>query len=228
MIHAIAIDDEPPALRVIENFCSRSQLVSLDKTFTSTAEAFKHIAGHKVDLLFLDIQMPSINGIDFYKNTGTDTMVIFTTAYSEYAVEGFNVNAVDYLLKPYTFERFNQAVHKAGEYQKILAQKNNDSYLVLRADYSLVKINIADILYIEGFDDYMKIYIENRKTLVVRMTMKAILEKLPETEFIRVHRSFIIPFSKIEQVRNKTILLAGNEIPVSATYEENLFKKIKK
>ena len=152
MIKAIAIDDEPPALKVIENFCSKTADILLEKTFTMPAEALKYLRKFPVDLLFLDIQMPSVNGIDFYKAVKQDTMVIFTTAFSEYAVEGFNLSAVDYLLKPFTFARFQLAVAKAAEYNNYKKQGNNETpkYLFIRADYSLLKIALTDIVYIEG------------------------------------------------------------------------------
>jgi DNA-binding LytR/AlgR family response regulator len=228
MINAIAIDDEPLALKVIENFCEKVDFITLQKTFNKPNEALKHLSKFPVDLLFLDINMPSINGIEFYKQLKQSTMVIFTTAYSEYAVEGFNLNAVDYILKPFTFERFLLAVNKAHDFYNYQHQKENTSqYLYVRADYSLVKINIADILYIEGLDDYLKIHIENQKTVVTRLTMKGILEKLSPKNFIRVHRSFIIPLNRIESVRNKTILIAGKEIPIGTSYEEPFFKRLK-
>ena len=153
-------------------------------------------------------------------------MVIFTTAHNDYAVEGFNLSAVDYLLKPFTFERFFQAVEKANEFCNYQKQKNNSvqQYLFVRADYSLVKIFMPEILFIEGFDDYLKIHISGKNPVVTRMTMKAILEKLPPKEFVRVHRSFIVAFGKIEAVRNKMILLAGEEIPIGSSYEDFFFK----
>jgi DNA-binding LytR/AlgR family response regulator len=230
MIQAIAIDDEPPALTLIENFCARMEGISLQKTFTMPAEALKHLRKFPVDLLFLDIQMPSITGIDFYKAIKQDTMVIFTTAYSEYAVEGFNLNAVDYLLKPFTFKRFQQAVTKAAEYYHYKHQNKNETqkYLFIRADYSLLKIALADILYIEGLDDYLKIHTSNNTPVIARMTMKAILEKLPAAEFIRVHRSYIIPFSRIDSVRNKIICIAGKDIPTGSSYEEDFLKRFNK
>lgn len=226
MIKAIAIDDEPPALRVVEAFCADTDFISLEKTFTKPAEALKYLQKFPVDLLFLDIQMPSQTGIEFYKTVKQDTMVIFTTAHSEYAVEGFNLNAVDFLLKPFTYERFLQATTKANEF---FQYKNNtgakqDQYLFVRADYRLVKINIADILYIEGLDDYIKIFIKDQKTVVARMTMKHILEKLPAKEFSRVHRSFIVSLGRIENVRNKVISTAGKEIPVGGIYEDDFFR----
>jgi DNA-binding LytR/AlgR family response regulator len=230
MIKAIAIDDEPPALKVIENFCSRTAGIELEKTFTMPAEALKHLRKFPVDLLFLDIQMPSVNGIEFYKAVKQDTMVIFTTAYSEYAVEGFNLSAVDYLLKPFTFKRFEQAVAKAAEYYDYKKQGNQETpkYLFVRADYSLLKIALADIIYIEGLDDYLKIHIAGSSPVVARMTMKAMLEKLPFKDFIRVHRSYIIPFNRIESYRNKLITIAGEEIPTGSSYEENFLKLFNK
>ena len=220
MIRAIALDDEPLALKVIENFCSRVSYINLEKTFTKTSEANKYLRKQPVDLIFLDIQMPMQNGMEFYAAIEQNVMVIFTTAYSEYAVEGFNVNATDYLLKPFSYDRFVQATDKV----KMVNDSRNQSpapeqYLFIRADYSLNKILISDISFIEGLDDYLKIHIDNQKTIVARMTMKAILEKLPDSEFIRVHRSFIIPISKIEKVRNKIIHIGEEEIPVSASYE---------
>lgn len=229
MIKAIAVDDEPPALKVIENFCAKVDSVELVKTFNKPTEALAHLKKFPVDLIFLDIQMPSMTGLEFHKAIEQNTMVIFTTAYSEYAVEGFNLQAIDYLLKPYTFERFQQAVEKAKEFYSYQYQKENtQSYLFIRADYSLVKVNIAEILYIEGLDDYLKIHLPGKKPVVARMTMKAIIEKLPANEFIRVHRSFIVPVSKIESIRNKVIQLSGVEIPIGTSYEEEFFKLFKK
>jgi DNA-binding LytR/AlgR family response regulator len=149
-------------------------------------------------------------------------MVIFTTAHSEYAVEGFNLNALDYLLKPFTFDRFMQAVNKACEFQRYYHQKEDAirQYIFVRADYSLVKIMLEDILYIEGLDDYLKIHLPGKKPVVARMTMKSILEKLPESYFIRVHRSYIVPLAKIEKVRNKVIFISGIPIPIGSSYEK--------
>jgi DNA-binding LytR/AlgR family response regulator len=227
MINAIAIDDEPPALSLLENFCGRITSIALQKTFTMPGEALKYLRGFPVDLLFLDIQMPSVTGTDFYKEVKQDTMVIFTTAYSEYAVEGFNLNAVDYLLKPFTFKRFQQAVTKAAEYHQYKHQHKaaEKKYIFIRADYSLQKIAVTDIIYIEGLDDYLKIHIHNGPPVIAKITMKAILEKLPANEFVRVHRSYIISFSRIESLRNKIIYMAGEEIPIGSSYEEDFLKR---
>lgn len=227
MITAIAIDDEPPALKVIETFCAGSTLVNLQKTFTRTDEAQKFLQQQPVDLLFLDIQMPSLSGIDFYKSIGQNTMVIFTTAFSEYAVEGFNLSAIDYLLKPFTKERFGQAVQKACDYAQYLKQNKTtgEEHLFIRADYSLHKILFSDILYIEGLDDYVKIHLKNSKPLVARITMKAIMEKLSPDIFIRVHRSYIVPLAGIRQVRNKVISMGDVDITIGNSYEEAFFTR---
>jgi DNA-binding LytR/AlgR family response regulator len=229
MIKAIAIDDELPALQIIENFCQRSGLIELQKTFSKPNEALKHLRKFPTDLLFLDINMPAMSGIELYKSVEQNTMVIFTTAYSEFAVEGFNLNAVDYLLKPYTYDRFLQAVNKAKELSSApqTAEKNLDQFLFVRADYSLVKIAVKDIMLIEGLDDYLKIHLETGKNVVTRMTMKGILEKLPATDFIRVHRSFIIPIHKVETVRKKIIYVSGKEIPIGSSYEDEFFSIFK-
>lgn len=230
MITAIAIDDEPPALKIIENFCARQHDISLVKTFSKPNEALKYLRKYPVDLLFLDIEMPSLSGLDFYKEMEQVSMVIFTTAYSEYAVEGFNLNAVDYLLKPFTEERFTLAVNKAKEFHAYSNQKENthQKFIFLRVDYSLIKINIDDIILIEGLDDYLQIFLTDQRKIVPRMTMKGILSKLPKEDFVRVHRSFIVPMKRVDQVRNKTIFLNGRSIPLGQSYESDFLKTFKK
>jgi len=227
MISAIALDDEPLALKVIESFCNRIDFIQLEKTFTKTAEAHKYLRKQPIDLIFLDIQMPTQNGMEFYAEIEQDVMVIFTTAFSEFAVEGFNLNAADYLMKPFAFDRFLQAVEKVKiAIEQGKKSQSDQQYLFVRADYSLNKILISDILFIEGLDDYLKIHLINQKTIVARMTLKSIAEKLPASEFIRVHRSFIVPISKIDKVRNKMIYIGDTEIPVSASYEQTFLNTI--
>lgn len=235
MIRAIALDDEPPALRVLASFCGRLDFIDLQKTFVRTDEALDYLTNFPVDLLFLDINMPALSGLDFHKLLPRPILVIFTTAYSEYAVDGFTLNAVDYLLKPFTFERFDQAVHKAQDayrFRQQQAEESKPTVLYVRADYRLYQIPLADILFIEGLDDYIKIHRQQDKPVVCRMTMKAILQQLPDTVrsaegFIRVHRSFIVPLHRIEAVQNKTILLAGREIPIGASYETEFFQQFR-
>ena len=152
MITAIAIDDEPLALEVIKTFCSNVDYIELKKTFTETGDALTYLEENTVDLLFLDINMPSISGIELFKKLDKSILVIFTTAYTEYAVEGFNLDAIDYLLKPFEFARFKKAVEKVKEYYQYLHKKESEAqqYLFVRVDYSLVKVALADILYIEA------------------------------------------------------------------------------
>jgi DNA-binding LytR/AlgR family response regulator len=229
MIQAIALDDETPGLAVIENFCSQTDFIQLNKTFTQPSEALKHLQQFPVDLLFLDIQMPTITGLEFYKQVKQNTMVIFTTAYSHYAVEGFNLQAVDYLLKPFTFERFLQAANRAKDFYEYEHQtgKSAENFLFVRADYSLVKINVKEVVLVEGLDDYLRIHIQNQKTVITRMTMKVMLEKLPATDFVRVHRSFIVPLNRVSNVRNKTLTLETREVPIGASYEEEFMRRFR-
>ena len=227
---AIALDDELTGLAILENFCKRYGTITLAKTFTDPTLALKYIQQFPVDLLFLDIQMPSISGLDFYRQLTREIPVIFTTAFSEYAIDGFDLQATDYLLKPFKYERFEKAVTRAKEVFDFQQQKDptGSGYLLVRADYSLIKIKTADILFVEGFDDYLRIHIEGQKPVVVRMTMKVIQEKLPKNEFIRVHRSFIVPLNRIATVRNtKTILLGEKEIPIGSSFEEEFLKRFK-
>jgi len=227
MINAIAIDDEPLALTVIESLCAKSGLVNLQKTFTQPSEAVKHLRKYPTDLLFCDIKMPAMTGISLVKSLQQNTMVIFTTAFSEYAAASYELNAIDYLLKPINQKRFTQAITKAQEYLDYINKKDQqvDKNIFIRADFSLVKIPLSDILYIEGLADYLKIYIRDRKTVVARMTMKDILEKLNSPDFIRVHRSYILPFGKIEAVRGMTIYMGDQEFPIGKTYAEEFFSR---
>lgn len=229
MINAIAIDDEPPALHVLENFCSKIDSVDLQKVFNKPTEGLQYLSKFPVDLVFLDINMPALNGIDLFKTIQQRTMVIFTTAHSEYAVEGFNLNAIDYLLKPFTFERFQQAVVKAHDFFNLSVLKGYSlpEHLFIRANYSLHKIAFSDILVIEGLDDYVKIYTDKAKPLVARMTIKVLLEKLPQSKFMRVHRSYIVNLSHITRVRFKIISVADKEIPIGASYEKKFFEHFK-
>ena len=227
MIKAIAVDDEPLALVVIENYCARSNDVELVKTFSNLKDAQKYMNQFPIDLLFLDIQISRTNGMDFYKNMEKKVPVIFTTAFAEYAIEGFNVSALDYLLKPIEYERFEEAVNKAV---LILVDKKlaeDQEFLTIRADYKLNKIPYDEIVYIEGLDDYVKIHLSDGKKITARISMKSILEKLPENLFIRVHRSYIVPLKNIKSIQNKVLYLDELEIPIGDTYRASVLDKFK-
>lgn len=225
MIRALALDDEPPALHILSYYCAQLDSVDLLATFTQPDQARTYLGQHDVDLLFLDINMPGVSGLDFYQAQAAKAnppMVIFTTAYADYAVDGFTLNAIDYLLKPFTFARFQQAIQKAADYQRLRQPEPpaTEATISIRADYTLHQVALSDILYVEGLDDYVKIFRHsNPHPLVARSTMKAIQEKLPPAEFIRVHRSFIVARKRIEGRRGKIVFVAGREIPVGARYE---------
>jgi len=227
MINAIAIDDEPLALTVIESLCAKSEGINLQKTFTQPGEALKYLEQFPTDLLFCDIHMPAMTGINLVKSLQQNTMVIFTTAFSEYAAVSYELNAIDYLLKPINQKRFTQAITKAKEYFDYISKKNQpaEKHIFIRADFSLIKIPLDDILFIEGFADYLKIHINGRKTIMARMPMKEMIEKLPAADFIRVHRSFILPFNKIEAVRGTTIFIGDQEFPIGRTYTSEFFDR---
>jgi len=233
-MRCIAIDDEPLALDLVEDFAGKVPFLDLVHKFKSPFDAIDIIQKEKIDLLFLDIQMPDINGVQFISSIDTKPMVIFTTAYEDYAVEGFNLNAIDYLVKPFSFERFFKAVNKAYEYhklksnpQKVIEEQkvNENKYIFVKADYSTVKINLDDILYIEGLKDYIKIY-AGQKPVLTLLSLKKIEEKLPSNRFVRVHRSYIVSIDKIESIQRNRIIIGEKRIPVGDYYKENFYKII--
>lgn len=228
MINCIALDDEPMALEVIKSHAGQLPYVNLTHTFTQISVAQKHLQKYPVDLIFLDINMPDMNGIDFYKNIAQDTMVIFTTAHSEFAVDGFNVNAIDYLLKPIEFERFKTACDKAENYLEYLrsgdTKKQNSLYV--RSEYSLVKILFSEISYLETMDDYIKIHRKENDTVLTLSSMNKMMDKLPSDMFVRVHRSFSVAIDCIESITAKNILIKNSEIPIGRSYEKDFLNKI--
>lgn len=227
MITAIAIDDEPLPLELLEAFCKQNTDIQLLRTFTSINEAVQFLENNEVDLMFLDIQMPKISGIQFYKNLNQELMVIFTTAFSQYAVEGFDLNAVDYLLKPFSIDRFDAAVKKALDYKFLKQSKNRADFLFIKADYFTHKIVFSEILLIESFADYLDIHLENQTKIRTRMSMKNMMEKLSPNLFIRVHRSYIVPFGRIEKVQKSSLFISGKEIPIGNNYKEEFLSKFR-
>jgi DNA-binding LytR/AlgR family response regulator len=220
MINAIAVDDEPLALTVLEVFCGKVSDIKLEKVFTDPKEALKHLRKFPVDLIFLDIKMPAMTGFDLQKNISQESMIIFTTAYTEYAAQSYELNTIDYLVKPFEFSRFEKAVKRAKDYYRYIRQSDQieKDHFYVRADYSLHKIAFNNLHFIEGLDSYVKIHLYEGKTILARVSMKAILEKLPPTHFVRVHRSFIVPVARITAIRNKTIYLDKTEIPIGSNY----------
>ncbi|MEP7268172.1 MAG: response regulator transcription factor [Saprospiraceae bacterium] len=231
----LAIDDEPPALKILESHIKSFPSLKLIASCNNAIEALQQIQQHPIDLLFLDIQMPQILGTDLIRSISNPPKVIFTTAYRKYAVDGFDLNAVDYLLKPISFERFLKAVNKVmnihfseiqNDHQnktKIAAQIPD--HIDLRVDRQNVKINLKDIYYIESLKDYLKVVLE-KTTLVTKMSIQNIETLLPANTFVRVHRSFIIALPKISSFTQEVIHIHHLEIPISRTYRLSFLKAI--
>ncbi len=232
----LAIDDEPLALNIIEEFCNRIDFIDLVATYTNAIEAISILNQQKIDLIFLDVQMPNITGLEFIRSIDNPPLVIFTTAFSNYALEGFNLNATDYLLKPFAFERFFRAVNKAYEIVQLRKNKTvqpvlseipqyNPRFLMIKVEYSTVRLELDKILFIEGLKDYVKIYL-GAKPLLTKTTFINLEDKLPPDKFIRVHKSFIISASKINSIENNRILIGERLIPIGNQYKVQFYKWI--
>jgi len=227
-IQCIVVDDEPVARDILKNHLSKIDAIEIVKLCKNGAEAFNAISLHTVDLIFLDINMPGISGLDFAKSINKDLKIIFTTAYREYAVDGFNLQAVDYLLKPISFDRLLQGVHKyLGEntplkpvvQSSIVPEKS--PFIFVRSERKMVKINFEDIVYVESLADYIKIHLAGH-TVVTRETISNLEAKLPRQQFIRVHRSFIVSLEKITSYTNEFIEIGDQAIPISRSYKANV------
>ena len=235
LLRCIAIDDESLALDLVEDNIAKVPFLKLEARCRNAFEAIEYLQNNQVDLIFLDIQMPGLTGVQFLEGLTHKPMVIFVTAYQQYAVEGFNLDVIDYVLKPISFERFLKASHKALDHFKSkLALQGQTStaeskveYIFIHADYALMKIMLDDILYIEGLKDYIKIHVRTQKFPVVcRMTMKLIAEKLPADAFLRIHKSYIVSLEKIESIRNQKVKIGENHIPLSDSYSEQFYQTI--
>ncbi|QTD36461.1 response regulator transcription factor [Polaribacter batillariae] len=227
-INCLIIDDEPASQEIIQLFIRKIGFLSLTKTCNNAVEALNELKSNPtINLIFLDINMPKISGLSFYKSLQNPPLVIFTTAYPQYAVDGFNVNAVDYLLKPFSFDRFLQAVNKVTDKLEIPKKVTNSKETILiKADKKLHKIKISSIFYIEAFGDYVKIHLEN-KFLLTNNTFKKILSLLPEDTFFQVHKSFAISLKKVNTVEGNQIFIDTKKIPIGSKYKSNFLKKFK-
>jgi DNA-binding LytR/AlgR family response regulator len=229
MMRCIAVDDEPLALDLLEDNIKRVPYLQLVKRCKNAFEANEVLVHEKIDLIFLDVQMPGISGIQFLQSVKTPPLVIFITAYEKFALDGFNLDAVDYLLKPVSFERFLKATGKAYELFnfKQLNASTLQEYLFVNADYNLLRVNLSDILYIEGLKDYVKIFLSSaQRPVITRMSMKTVEEKLPSTQFSRIHKSFIVSIGKIVSIRRGKISIGTVHIPISEHYRDNLYRFI--
>lgn len=223
MIKAIAVDDEPVALDIIGMHAEKVPFLQLEAKFVNAITALEYLNQHETDLLFLDIKMPDISGIDFYNSLVKKPSLIFTTAYSEHAVTGFDLEATDYLLKPITFPRFLRACNKVQE----TIQKNREllsDHIFIKDGYTLIKIHLDEILFIEATGNYLK-YVLKNKQILTRSTMKEALETLPPARFIQVHRSFIVNSDQVQRIERHQLILAGQTIPISSSYIGNVLSR---
>lgn len=227
MISCIAIDDEPLALKQIVAYIEKTPYLQLVEKFESAFQAIDFLQSNQVDLMFVDINMPDLNGMDFVKSLNHSPKVIFTTAYSEYAIEGFKVDAVDYLLKPIGYSDFLKASEKARERffndkKEDASIQNNEQFLFIKSEHKILRINFDTIKYIEGMRDYIRIHLEGQKPIMTLAAMKNIKEHLPDELFMQVHRSFIVNLKKITTIeRNRIIFDNSVYIPVSEQYKKD-------
>lgn len=227
-IKAIAIDDEPLALEIVKQYCTQLNEIDLVQIFDNTVEAKTYIDQHQPDLIFIDIDMPDINGIDLVNSISFKPMIVFTTAYKEFALDGFELEAIDYLLKPFSFERFEKAFQKAFSKYKTNQQTNVDDHIFVYAEYKMTKISLQEILFIESLDDYIKIHLSNEKPVMTLMSLKKIIEKIPASQFIRIHRSYIASIKYLSQLSGRKVKLTnGAELPVSEKYASELARWVK-
>lgn len=229
MLKTIAIDDEPIALEVIRSLSEKINFIEISAYFTNALEAIGYLQANKIDLLFIDIKMPDISGIDFVSSLPVPPMVIFTTAYSEHAVQSFELDAIDYLLKPFSFVRFLKACNKAFEQYEL--KKNNAAIppqalpVFIKTGYEQVRVELDDILYVESNGNYVGFVLENKKILS-RLTMSEAEALLPASAFMRIHRSYIVAKKQVSKTDKKTIWIKETELPVGAAYIQEINKFI--
>ncbi|SFC29729.1 two component transcriptional regulator, LytTR family [Zunongwangia mangrovi] len=228
-INCILVDDEPVALDIMESHLSKIEDINILARCSNATEAFNVISKENIHLIFLDINMPGISGISFARSINKDLQVIFTTAYREYAVDGFNLHAADYLLKPISFERLLDAInnyrknHSEKEITKI--DEKEAEFIFVKIDRQMVKIDFEELLYIESYADYLKIHLLT-DTKITRETITAIEEKLPSSKFLRTHRSFIVSIPKIESYTNEQVVILQKSIPISRSFKEQVLEKL--
>jgi DNA-binding LytR/AlgR family response regulator len=228
-ISCLIVDDEPLAQDVLNSYVKQTPQLELIGICNNAIEALEKMKLSTIDLIFLDIQMPEITGIDFLRSLKNPPMVIFTTAYQNYAIEGFELNAIDYLLKPFSQDRFNKAVRKAEELSKLKEEhhQREDDYIFIKSDQKLQKIYYTDIIFIEALADYVKIHTPEKRYITLQ-TMKNMEEKLPDKFFKRVHRSYIIALDKIKTLVGSAVEVEGQKIPIGKNYKEAFFNALDK
>jgi DNA-binding LytR/AlgR family response regulator len=230
MLKAIAIDDEPIALEVIKSLSRKVVFIELIQTFTDSFEALDFLQKHKTDLLFLDIQMPDISGIELLKSISSPPMVVFTTAYSEHAVLSFELDAIDYLLKPFSFSRFLKACNKANEQYELRKQSQVSpptlASIFIKSGYEQIRVELADIQYVESCGNYVQFVLEKQK-IVSRLTMSEAEALLPASDFVRIHRSYIVAKKQVSRIEKRSVWIKQTELPVGAGYTQETSKLIR-
>jgi DNA-binding LytR/AlgR family response regulator len=227
----VAVDDEPLALDIIEDYIRKIEYLELVARCTSAIEAVSLVNREQVDILFLDIQMPDLSGFEMLESLNSPPRVIFTTAYENYAVKSYNIDAIDYLLKPFSFARFFRSIEKvvailaSGQSQVIKVDNESNDYVFVSVGGKTTRIMLSDILYIKGLSDYIEIVLSNRK-MIVYETLKHVSEQLTGEEFMRVHKSYIVPIGKIDTITGDTLQVAATEIPIGRTYRKSLIEKV--
>jgi DNA-binding LytR/AlgR family response regulator len=228
ILRCLLVDDEPLALDLLEGYVVKTPSLSLAGRCSSAFQAMEMLENTEVDLMFLDIQMPGLSGLEFSRSLSKGPKVIFTTAFEQYALEGFKVDAVDYLLKPVSYPEFLNAVNKAKRWFEHTSKETEPearNSIFVKSDYKLVQIEYSNILYIEGLKDYVKFYLEgNEKPVLSLMSMKSLEENLPDSKFMRVHRSFIVNLDKIKTIERNRIVFGKEYIPISENYKEKFQK----
>ena len=225
-LRAIAIDDEPLALKLVSDYISKTPYLELVGSFDNPLDAIDFLTDNEAEVIFVDIQMPDLTGIEFTRTLEGDHKIIFTTAYEKYALEGFKLNAVDYLLKPFSYEEFLKAAGKAYKIAELEAAavptlEANNQFLFLKSEYKIRRINFDDILYIEGLKDYIKVYTTGEaKPILSLNSIKSLEQKLPGEKFMRVHRSYIVNLNRIETIERCRIIFGKMYIPVSDQYKD--------
>lgn len=225
ILKCCVIDDEPLASQLIASYVEKTPFMQLVGTYSSAQEAIRAILEDQIDIVFLDIQMPQLNGLEFAKIIPQHCRVIFTTAYDKYAIQGFKVDALDYLLKPVSYDDFLAAANKAQRWVETVRNCGGNAstrdYIIVKSEYRLIQIPCSDILYIEGLKDYVKIYVnDEQKSIMTLMNMKTLEQSLPASQFMRVHRSFIVNTSKIKIIERNRIVFNNRYIPISDTYKQ--------
>ena len=230
MIKCIVIDDEPLAIELLQDFIERTPQMVLEASFVRATEALAFVESSDAELIFLDVQMPDLNGMDFLKHLNRKPMVILTTAYQQFAVQGYQFDVIGFLEKPIAYSQFLEVVRKVRKKLKaaVPGEKNaGHDFLFVRTEYKLMKINYTDVLFIEGMKDYSKIYIRQRdKPIITLQNLKSFEEKLPDTHFVRIHRSYIISVTQIEMIHKSSVLIGQHELPISDGFRDQLNKII--